>query len=1095
MRSSRPVPHAWRSPNRSISPPCTAAPALAVLVCGAVVACVAPVAPAAAWEFAPPQLVSDTVANSDLGDDSEPCVATDGAGNWVAVWESQDSLGGTIGTDSDILVARSDDDGATWSVPFALNDYASNDSWKDWMPYVATDGAGNWVAAWAAYEDLGGAIGSDGDILMSRSTDNGATWTTPAALNTNAGSDSGWDFEPRIATDSAGNWLAVWTSQDTAGGTIAEDRDLLIARSADAGVTWTAPVVLNSNAGVDAGEDERAEVATDGMGNWVAVWSSTDTLGGTIGTDSDILVAQSSDAGATWTSPVALNSNAGADISADHYPAVATDGAGNWLTVWGSTDDLGDTIGTDWDILVSRSTDAGATWSPAAALNANAGSDSGHDRSPVIATDAAGNWVVLWESDDSLGDTVETDDDILVAISSDVGATWSGPASVYSGATSDSAGDLDPRIVTDGNGSWRAVWTSSFDLDDLIGADADILTAESTDAGASWAIPQPLNANAAADKGPDQYPALATDGADNWVALWSSRSDLAGTIGHDRDILAASSFDGGQSWTFPIALNGNAAVDAQDDLYPDLATDGAGTWVAVWQSSDTLGDTISVDPDILVASSTDAGMTWSFPVALNTNAATDSGGDYQPSIATDGAGIWVVSWTSLDELEGTVGPDTDIFVARSTDDGATWTPVVALNSNAATDTGGDFASQVVTDADGNWLVVWESEDDLSGTIGTDADILAARSSDGGASWTDPYVLNTNAAVDTGNDQQPRLATDGLGHWVATWYSDEDLGGGIGTDEDIFTARSTDIGATWSAPSPLTAGPSTDSGDDYQPRVQTDGRGHWLAAWWGSNSLEYTIGIDWDILFARSADNGVTWTSPSAFNANAASDSGTDAAVAIAADASGRWVAVWESDDKLGGLASYGVSDIFGASTTICGSEPVEESQCLGALVAKLKIDDPSDPRKRRLAWQWKKGDAFDESDLGDPAADTDYELCVWDTTAAVPSLALALDIAASTQRWIDKGSKGRLYKDPDGVGNGVTVAKLVTGAQGRGHVVLNARRAELPLPGPVGSAYFDRDPAVTVQLHGEAGTCWTSRFSAADTVRNDASRFVAVAKQ
>jgi len=33
-------------------------------------------------------------------------MTTDGAGNWMAVWYSQDDLGGTIGTDRDILVAR-----------------------------------------------------------------------------------------------------------------------------------------------------------------------------------------------------------------------------------------------------------------------------------------------------------------------------------------------------------------------------------------------------------------------------------------------------------------------------------------------------------------------------------------------------------------------------------------------------------------------------------------------------------------------------------------------------------------------------------------------------------------------------------------------------------------------------------------------------------------------------------------------------------------------------------------------------------------------------------------------------------------------------
>ena len=47
-------------------------------------------------------------------------VTTDGTGIWLAVWESVDDLGATIGTDSDILVARSTNAGATWSAPSVL---------------------------------------------------------------------------------------------------------------------------------------------------------------------------------------------------------------------------------------------------------------------------------------------------------------------------------------------------------------------------------------------------------------------------------------------------------------------------------------------------------------------------------------------------------------------------------------------------------------------------------------------------------------------------------------------------------------------------------------------------------------------------------------------------------------------------------------------------------------------------------------------------------------------------------------------------------------------------------------------------------------
>ena len=82
-------------------------------------------------------------------------------------------------------------------------------------------------------------------------------------------------------------------------------------------------------------------------------------------------------------------------------------------------------------------------------------------------------------------------------------------------------------------------------------------------------------------------------------------------------------------------------------------------------------------------------------------------------------------------------------------------------------------------------------------------------------------LNANAATDTGGDTFPQMATDGLGTWVAVWRSNDPLGGPAGTDWDIFFARSVDDGATWSAPAVLNSYGIGDSGIDHSPQVVTD----------------------------------------------------------------------------------------------------------------------------------------------------------------------------------------------------------------------------------------------------------------------------------
>ena len=111
------------------------------------------------------------------------------------------------------------------------------------------------------------------------------------------------------------------------------------------------------------------------------------------------------------------------------------------------------------------------------------------------------------------------------------------------------------------------------------------------------------------------------------------------------------------------------------------------------------------------------------PALLNTNATTDTGNDVDPVITTDGLGNWVAVWRSNENLAG-AGTDTDIFVATSTDNGGSWSGPAPLNTNATTDTGADFNPTITTDGLGNWVAVWRSNENLAGA-GTDEDIFVA----------------------------------------------------------------------------------------------------------------------------------------------------------------------------------------------------------------------------------------------------------------------------------------------------------------------------------------------------------------------------------
>ncbi|UCE62458.1 MAG: exo-alpha-sialidase [Phycisphaerales bacterium] len=416
-----------------------------------------------------------------------PWLTTDGTGTWVGVWDSKDDLDGTIGSDYDILIRRSTDEGANWTPEQALNSNAATGGGGNCC--TATDGNGNWVAVWPAA--LGGEFGTDVDIVVSQSTDNGTTWTDRSPLNNNAASDSNDDMHPRIATDGTGNWIAAWMTEPDLPGD--QEEDLLIARSTDNGATWATPIPLNTNAASDTGGDYLAVLAPDGLGNWVAVWYSDEQYigeppGNDIGTDCDILFSCSTDNGVTWTEPSVLNTNAASDTGEDKHPWVATDSAGNWVTVWWSSDDLSGTVGTDEDILFSRSIDNGTTWTSPAPLNTYAGTDSGYDGYPRVVVEGLDNWLTVWGSTYNLGGTIGTDTDLLLANSTNNGLTWGTPIVLNTNATADSGGDQGSRLACDNDGHCVVIWLSSDTLGGTIGEDLDVLVAR-LDFGPQEAIP------------------------------------------------------------------------------------------------------------------------------------------------------------------------------------------------------------------------------------------------------------------------------------------------------------------------------------------------------------------------------------------------------------------------------------------------------------------------------------------------------------------------------------------------------------------------------------------------------------------------------
>lgn len=456
--------------------------------------------------FSVPKNISN---NSDYS--FTPQVAFDSAGNIYTVWEDDTN------TNSNILFSRSTDGGSTFSTPKSL----SNTAGFSFSPRIAVDGSGGIDVVW---ED---AESTTLDIFFSHSTDGGATFSTPKNL-TNGSPGSG---SPMVAADSTGNVFVVWENDSGVLG-------VFVSRSTDGGATFSSPMTLSTNTGGSVSP----QIAVDVNGNVNVVWEDDS------GASSDISFSRSSDHGATFSAPKSLSLNVGNSTSAQ----LAVDLNGNVTVAW-ENDSPG-----NFDIFVSRSTDGGQNFS----TPKNLSNSPGLSRTPQIAVDLGGNINVLWA--DNAPPNSSTD--IFFSRSGNGGATFSAPQNI-----SNSAGfSANPSLAVDSGGNINLVW------EDSTPGNRDIFFSQSLDAGATFSAPQNLSNNA----GLSSVPLIVADKNGDLNVVWQDATPGVSQIFFSR-------------FTNKITNHPPVANAGPDQSVQATGPSGASVQLDGSKSSDPDGDTLT----------------------------------------------------------------------------------------------------------------------------------------------------------------------------------------------------------------------------------------------------------------------------------------------------------------------------------------------------------------------------------------------------------------------------------------------------------------------------------------------------------------------
>jgi len=266
-------------------------------------------------------------------------------------------------------IHRSTDCGHTWQGPFEVTGATDENGAAD-KEFIDVDpDTGRVLMSWTDFTDTGTEMSStySDDVLTGKPP----TWSARARISATAADGQG--SVPRLAGGGSSNAYVTWTRFPRPGTLHGLGDQIAFARSTDNGATWSTPVNLSPEFfAMDyvLGNDRVhnfSSLAVDtspgpNQGAVYVVYASNDNHDG-----ADIYFQRSRDEGKTFSPPLVLSSRPGAD-RAQWFPFVTVDKDTGRVYVFFYDQGIADS-GDLTENSYTYSDDAGVSWSPPAPLS------------------------------------------------------------------------------------------------------------------------------------------------------------------------------------------------------------------------------------------------------------------------------------------------------------------------------------------------------------------------------------------------------------------------------------------------------------------------------------------------------------------------------------------------------------------------------------------------------------------------------------------------------------------------------------------------------------------------------------------------------